>query len=195
MSDALITDNLTDEILLSKSQDLLVQTQADLTAMLDVMDVPGTLREQERYEHTRAVLRAREQTLTQHMPTLRMLQPQIAELTAVRDVLIPIRAQLSAELLAMEPNDVRQYNWRWSLQKLESGAASGAGFAVENTRLGQLLIAAGWTAGPSFEGRIPPLPWRGSLMEIEDRLAALQASYDDARTRLLRLVQEGATKD
>jgi hypothetical protein len=199
MTDTLITDvTLTDEILLSKSQDLLVQTQADLNAMLDPLDMSGslTLRERDRYEHKRAVLRARLQTLTQYLPTLPTLAPQIAEYTSWRDMLARIRQTLCDELLALEARNPKQYNLRWSIMTIDRGAEPGTGYEIENSRLGELLRAEGLTAPPPTDGRLHGrLPWRGSLTEIEHRLHELQQRYDDARGRLRSLVQEGATTD
>lgn len=100
-----------------------------------------------------------------------------------RDQLIEFRAALNADLLAQKPviRDPHRLgvakNLTLSIEAIDYGPQvfAGTGWSLENSRLGALLIAAGYAmtdADPSTN-YVGKLPWFGALREVEQRIADL----------------------
>jgi hypothetical protein len=178
---------MTDDELLATAHAVITRTHADLNALLDPLDYPGlwTQRERDAYDHRREVLRARLQGFTRDTRDLSAAMAPLADATAWRDILLRMRQTLRDELVACADDDPKQFNLRWSLRELEVGAAEGTGYELENSRLGALLRAEGFTAPPPTEGRrFGKLPWFGSLAEVDERLDLWQRRHDEARQSL-----------
>jgi hypothetical protein len=111
-----------------------------------------------------------------------------------RDQLIAFRAALQSDLLAQKPviRDPHRLgvakNLTLSIEAIDYGPQvfAGTGWSLENSRLGALLIAAGYVmvdADPSsnYVGR---LPWFGSLREVEKRITDLATQRAQAEANL-----------
>lgn len=162
--------------------------QAELAAMRDSLDIPGdwTPRQRDAYETERCIVTNRVNEVRRANATLAEVDPLIAVLTKWRTDLESCRKTLCDELLAaprprtdVDRGQLR--NRELSIQSADRGrrVAEGTGWSVDTLRLGELLRAAGYVAGPDGQ-----LPWYGALPEVERRLRELHERRDEAQRRL-----------
>ena len=158
------------------------QLQLELAALPDPLDIPP--RRSEEYETRRSVLRARIETIRRASATLADVGPEIATLTGWHDFLDASRETLCAQLLALASGDQRQHGVKLSIMQIDRGLDFRNEGYPASLPLDDLLSAAGYASSRGTLARTCGEAWRGSLPEVEHRLAELQARRDDAQRRL-----------
>jgi hypothetical protein len=150
----------------------------------------------------REALAARIVTIRSAHATLAGLEQEITACATWADQLRNWRKTLQEEIVAL-PLPIRtdrdlgkRRNLELSIQTIESGLPADTGFALETLRLGQLMREAGYVEGPRVANQVHgPLPWRGTLPAVENRLKALVQQRDDARARLDEALLDDAERD
>ena len=174
--------------------------QTELASLLDPMDIPGdwTPRQRESYESRRSWLGAKIQDATGAQATLDKVVPQIAALEEWRAFLVPTRATLCAEVMAMgKPSTPKEYGQRqnvlFSIQVIDRGVRvlEDTGYGLGTIRLGALMRAAGFPQSARVDNQlVGDMPFYGSLPVIEEQLKALTKERDDAQYRLAAALRD-----
>jgi hypothetical protein len=127
---------------------------------------------------------------------LASLNGQLVAPTQWFDFLTGARQTCCDELLACPSRDSRrEANLKRSIQVIDRGldAIADTGIALNDLRVGELMMAAAYREGPRYENQAcGELPWAGSLPAVEQRLADLRARRDDEQARLDAALQAAA---
>jgi hypothetical protein len=185
----------TDTEITAPSGDVVETVLAELQSQLAALDPDGMKREADaavaRVQQQASALEAKITTIQQARAAFAYLGPQSESVTFCRDTMRHARTTCCDELLAMPRrlySDIdigRRRNLELSIRSIDFGLSLADGFSLETLRVGQLLKAAGFPESTKIENQISgQIQWPGSLPEIEKRLRALQAQWDDAQHRL-----------
>jgi hypothetical protein len=141
-----------------------------------------------------AANRARAAARDHALLALASLDREIAEATRWRDEFLPTARKTLCDELLLPRGRTRaeqdmQANLRLSIHSIDFGLKSlyhGSAFTLRSTRLGELMIAAGYvpTDGPNNQ-QFGGLPWRGSLPEVEQYLKDLTSRRAVAQQQLV----------
>jgi hypothetical protein len=179
--------------------DVLADIEKRLTALGDQGDVLNTVNAQAAWARDHSQLVNWRQTITTSVATLAQVTPKIAPDEKWEADLTACRATLDAELLAMPPrirNErelYQQQNLTTSMRIIDFGKRGEGQWTrdLEQTKLGDLLRAAGYQEGPKIENQsVGPLPFYGSLSDVRGRLKALRAERDSAQRSLDNAIRE-----
>jgi hypothetical protein len=169
----------------------LARLEAELSAMLDPLDVPfsWTQRERDAHEAKRQQLLARIETVRRASATLADVEPRLDLLTTWHQQLTAWRAALVKELLTIDDKVLlgKHINLTISIRAIDRGRAvvDDTGWSLSTLRLGELMRDAGYRESAPTEGRATgDLPWHGALPDVERKLRELTQRRDDARRRL-----------
>lgn len=137
------------------------------------------------------------QSIRSALSLLASVSPRIAAEIEWRDHLVDWRKTLCDELLAF-PARIRddreagkQQNVKLSITAIDRGFIEGTGWELGTLRIGQLMREAGYKEGPKIENQAcGPLPWFGSLPEVERRVKGLLEQRDAAQAPLEAALHE-----
>lgn len=172
-----------------KSLDALTaELTAELAAMHDPADSPGTwtARERDAYEMRRRHLVDRLHLIREATATLADLAPRIVAAEQWQTHLNTWRPTLCEELLALPARDPRTRNLELSLRVLDHGMGwmQSSGYSLSTLRLGALMRESGFQPVPVPNQVFGELPWYGSLAEVEHQLTTLTRRREAAQAAL-----------
>jgi hypothetical protein len=176
--------------------DVLADIERQLTDLGEPGDVLNTDNAQAAYHGKRSALWNHRRAITDATATLAKVAPKIAADEKWLADLTMWRKTLSDELLAITSpiRDARimakAENLHLSIRMLDHGrrvSDDSVGYVLLNLRLGQLMRESGYVAAPPMENTNQfsgPMPWFGTLGEVEGRLKELREQRDEAQMRL-----------
>ena len=178
--------------------------QSELASLLDPLDYPGdwTQRQRDTYETRRSWLRAKIQDASAAQAVLASVVPQMAALEEWRAFLVPTRATLCAEVMALgKPSSSREFGQRQnlllSIQVIDRGVRviEDSGYSLATLRLGALMRAAGFPqSAPVGNQMVGDMSfYYGSLPVVEERIKELTKLRDDAQYRLDAALRDPVT--
>ena len=187
-------------------EEALAHVERDLQALGPQSAALNTVDAQADYVRRHSILTNRRAALVSHSATIGRLAPKIEADEKWHADLTAWRATLQAELDLMPPRIRTEQqlgalrNVKTSIRIIDHGLLCDGEWkpAKEPLRLGELMRASGYQQAPpepNTNQAFGPLPWFGSIAEVERRLRENRAQRDDAQRRLEHACRESVMTD